>query len=75
MFAGSPDSRAKSFHTCMGSLTPPQPNIPRLDGMHDVAFPFIPQGQPTVGGDFGAQLPACVFPCQRFPTALLTVEA
>jgi hypothetical protein len=73
--AGSPDSRAMSFHTCTGSLTPPQPSIPRPNGMTDVTFPFVGQGQPTDCGDFGAQWLACVFPCQRFPIALLTVEA
>ena len=44
-FSGSPGSRAWSFHTCLGSSTPPRWPATRVTATCHVAFPYKPLGR------------------------------
>src|SRR5215467_1011755 len=58
--AGPPDSRAWSFHTCLGSLTPRCQRTARAIRCPSCCLPHIKTRSAHRSGDFGAQYLACV---------------
>ncbi len=64
--AGPPGSRAWSFHTCLGSLTPRCRRTARAYRCPSCCLPHIKTRSAHRSGDFGAPYLACVYPCQRF---------
>ncbi len=73
---GPPASRVKSFHACMGSLTPPSPGAPRACGapvLPSVCQKYV--GAQNCFAHFEAQYPACISPCQRFGYGVTAIQA
>src|SRR5262245_28809321 len=62
--AGPPGSRAWSFPTCLGSLTPRCRRTARACRCPSCCLPHIKTRSAHQSGDFGAQYLACVYPCQ-----------
>ena len=67
---GSPGFRAKSLHTCAGSLTPQVRYATRDIAAYRCYLPRQATRSALELGDFGAQLPCLYAPCQRFAAAL-----
>src|SRR5215471_970923 len=68
--AGPPGSRAWSFSTCLGSLTPRCQRTARALRRPSCSLPHIKTRSAHRSGDFGAQYLACGYPCQRFARVL-----
>src|SRR5215831_13813296 len=62
--AGPPGSRAWSFPTCLGSLTPRCRRTARACRCPSCCLPHIKTRSAHRSGDFGALYLACVYPCQ-----------
>src|SRR4030095_4821367 len=68
--AGPPGSRAWSFPTCLGSLTPRCRRTARAYRCPSCCLPRIKTRSAHRSGDFGAPYLACAYPCQRFARIL-----
>ena len=73
--AGPPGSRAWSFHTCLGSLTPRCRRTARAYRCPSCCLPRIKTRSAHRSGDFGAPYLACAYPCQRFTRSLADAGA
>jgi hypothetical protein len=73
--AGPPGSRAWSFPTCLGSLTPRCQRTARACRCPSYSLPRIKTRSAHRSGDFGAPYLACGYPCQRFARALSDPDA
>src|SRR5262245_59387999 len=68
--AGPPGSRAWSFPTCLGSLTPRCRRTARACRCPSCCLPHIKTRSAHRSGDFGALYLACVYPCQTLRASL-----
>ena len=72
---GLPVERAESFHACSGSPTPRRQRAARVYRRPSCCLPPVRTRSARRSDDFGAEYPACMYPCQRLTRGVTTTGA
>jgi hypothetical protein len=71
---GSPGSRAWSFHACLGSATPRRRTTACVSRRRSCCLPPVRTRSARRRFDFGAEYPACVYPCRCHTRSVTTAS-